>query len=291
LVAAEEIMIARRRLLFAMAVLLSVLVISAVPVAGQAAPRGTSAPGGPVPRRADGKPDLTGRWSGSLGSITHTNLIEEHAAGFGVLAGKSLIIDPPDGIIPYTPAALALRNENRLDINAYRDPTSHCEFYGMARLHQFVQEFLHADDNKSIIIYAQQHITRIIPMDGRQHLPDSIRLWMGDPIGHWEGDTLVIDVTNFNGKTWMGFGDYHGADAHIVERFTMVDSNTINWAMTITNPKVFTRPWTMTSAAPFKRVAGRGDDLAEEDACHEHNVDLVHLKNVYDQARRGAASK
>ena len=283
-------MMTRRHSLYWIAVVLALLVITSVSVVGQVAPRGASGPAGPIPRRADGKPDLTGRWSGSLGSITHTNLIEEHAAGFGVLAGKSLIIDPPNGIIPYTPAALAQREENRLDINAYRDPTSHCEFYGMARLHQFVQEFVYSDNN-DIIIYANQHITRVIPMDRREHLPDSIRLWMGDPIGHWEGDTLVIDVTNFNGRTWMGFGDYHGADAHIVERFTMVNANRINWTMTITNPKVFTRPWTMTSAAPFARVQGRGDDLAEEDTCHEHNVDLVHLKNIYDQARQGSAKK
>lgn len=81
-------------------------------------------------------------------------------------------------------------------------------------------------------------------------------------------------------------GDFHGANAHIVERFTMVDSNTINWQMTITDPQVFTRPWTMTSAAPMRRVnAADLDDDFGEDSCHEGNVDLVHLQNVYDKMR------
>jgi hypothetical protein len=245
--------------------------------------RGAAAPtpAGPVPRRPDGKPDFTGSFNGSGGALTHTNIIEEHAGGFGILAGRSLIIDPPDGIIPYQPYALEERNRRRADTNGYEDPASHCESYGMARLHQFNLDFTYSG-NFLIIDASIQHVTRFIDMTRREHLPDSIRLWVGDTIASWDGDTLVLETTNFNGRTWMGFGDFHGAEAKIVERYNMADSNTIKWTMTITNPKVFTRPWTITSAGPFTRR--RADNKDGEDACHEYNIDLVHLKNVYQQA-------
>ena len=223
-------------------------------------------------------------------ALTHTNIIEEHPGGFGLTAGQSLIIDPPDGIIPYQPLALAERDRRRRPENAYEDPVGHCEFQGLARLHNFGFTIVYSGNN--IIIFAFQHITRSIPMDRRQHLPDGIRLWMGDSIGRWDGDTLVVDTTNLNDKTWMGLGgDFHGGDAHAVERFAMIDSDTINWQMTITNPKVFARPWTMTSGRPFKRNTDpEDDDLGEEDSCHEGNADLVHLKNVRDQALKAGAT-
>jgi hypothetical protein len=78
-------------------------------------------------------------------------------------------------------------------------------------------------------------------------------------------------------------GDFYSADAHIVEKFTMKDSNTIDWTMTFDDPKVYTRPWTMTSHEPMKRVRP-GENFDGEDSCHEGNVDLVHMKNVYEQA-------
>jgi hypothetical protein len=127
--------------------------------------------------------------------------------------------------------------------------------------------------------------------------PASIRLWNGDPIGRWEGDTLVIDTTNFNGRTRMALGgDFYSANAHIVERYTMADSNTINWTMTVDDPTVFTRPWTFTTAAPMiRQVDGSNDwnralrllDPAWEHDCHEGNVVLRHMRNVYEQTWGG----
>lgn len=290
-----------RSILLSITVLLVMFVVWSVPASGQGEGGrgggaavgqggrggGAPSPAGPVPRRPDGKPDLTGSFNGSGGALTHTNIIEQHPGGFGILAGKSLIIDPSDGVIPYQPWALEERNRRRLDTVGYEDPASHCESYGMARLHQFNLDFSYSG-SLLIIDASIQHVTRIIDMSRREHLPDSIRLWVGDSIASWEGDTLVIDTTNFNGKTWMGFGDFHGAEARMVERVTMVDSNTINWRMTITNPKVFTRPWTMTSAAPLTRRRA-ADNWDGEDACHEYNIDLVHLKNVYNPARGGTS--
>jgi hypothetical protein len=263
----------------------ALIIVDSIPAAGQEARGGnTPAPGSAIPRRPDGKPDMTGRWNGSAGQIAHTNILEEHTGGFGINAGKSLIIDPRDGIIPYQPWALAERNRRREDANGYEDQVGHCEFYDIGRLHPFAWDLQYVGNN--IHMNATQHITRVFDIGRRQHLPDGIRLWLGDPVGWWEGDTLVVETTNFNEKTRMGIGgDFHGADAVIVERFTMVDANTLNWTMTITNPKVFTRPWTMTAGKQVTRVP-LTFDFDDEDTCHEGNVDLVHLKNIYDQARK-----
>ncbi|MGH9254199.1 MAG: hypothetical protein ACRD3C_06470 [Vicinamibacterales bacterium] len=285
---------------------LVMVVVTSVPTAGQGGRGGGAAavqegrggrgggapaPARPVPRRADSKPDLTGRWDGSGGALTNTVILEDHPGGFGITGGKSLIIDPPDGIIPYQPWALAERDRRRDDANGYEDPVGHCEFYDIGRIHSFAHDIMHAGD--TVVINANQHITRVIDTKRRAHLPAGIRLWQGDPIGRWEGDTLVVESTNFNGKSRMAIGgDFYSADARVVERFAMLDSNTLRWTMTIDDPKVFTRPWTMTSAAPMRRVPALGAAAFDsEDTCHEGNVDLVHLKNVYDQARKTTGSQ
>ena len=278
----------RGRFLLSIAAVLVMLVVTSVPVSGQRG-RGSGgappAPAGPIPRTPDGKPDLTGSWAERM-NLTHTVILEEHTGGFGVTAGRGLIIDPSDGIIPYQPWALAERNRRREDANGYEDPVGHCEFYDIGRIHGFVKQILYSGN--TIIINAWQHSTRVIAMDRSEHLPEGIRLWQGDPIGRWEGDTLVVESTNFNGKSRMSIGgDFYSPNAVVVERYTMVDSNTINWTMTITDTEVFTRPWTITSDVPMVRGQGpaAGSNFDGEDSCHEGNVDLVHLKNVYDQAR------
>jgi len=285
-------------------VALLVLAGASIPAAGQgrggrgggrggggAAPPAPVTPG-PIPRMPDGRPDLRGTFSGMGAGLTHTVILEEHTSGFGIRGGKSLIIDPPDGKIPYQPWALVERDRRREDINAYEDPVGHCEFYDIGRLHSFAQRFMYSGNN--IVVGAQEQIMRVIDMNRRQHLPPSIRLWLGDPIGRWEGDTLVIDSTNFNGKTRMALGgDFYSASAHVVERYTMRDSETITWTMTVDDPTVFTRPWTFTTAAPMTRQReGSNDwnralrliDPAWEHDCHEGNVVLKHMRNVYEQA-------
>ncbi len=285
----------RGRFLLSIAAVLVMLVVTSVPAAGQRGGGGgggdgeAPAPAGPIPPTpADGTPDLTGQFNGRGADLTHTFILEDHPGGLGIQAGRSLIIDPPDGIIPYQPWALAERNRRREDANGYEDPVGHCEFYDIGRIHGFAKQILHSGNN--IIINATQHITRVIAMDRSEHLPEGIRLWQGDPIGRWEGDTLVVESTNFNGKTRMAIGgDFYGPNAVVVERFTMVDSNTINWTSTVTDPDVFTRPWTIESAAPMTRVQGRraGRNFDGENSCHEGNVDLVHLKNVSRDHLRG----
>jgi hypothetical protein len=124
------------------------------------------------------------------------------------------------------------------------------------------------------ILYEMIHEPRIIPVDGSPHLPSNIRLWNGDSRGRWEGNTLVVDITNYNDKgviaTNAATGRIraipHSDQLHVVERFTLVDADTIDYQVTISDPKVYTAPWTV--AIPLTR-----DDSYQmfEYACHEGN--------------------
>ena len=91
------------------------------------------------------------------------------------------------------------------------------------------------------------HVFRIIPLDDRPHLGSSLKLWMGDSRGHWEGNTLVVDVTHFNDQTWFDrVGNYHSDALHVIERYTRTDADHILYEATIEDPKVFVRPWKMS---------------------------------------------
>ena len=91
--------------------------------------------------------------------------------------------------------------------------------------------------------FAQRTLYRIIPTDGRPHIPASIKLFQGDSVGHWEGDTLVVDTTNLSDRTWFDtVGNFHSDAEHVVERFTPVDSNTVKYEATVEDPKVLTKP-------------------------------------------------
>jgi hypothetical protein len=106
------------------------------------------------------------------------------------------------------------------------------------------------------------HDARVVPTNGRPHVSQKIRQWQGDSRGHWEGETLVVDTTNFTDRT-----NFRGADQnlHVVERFTRVDANTLTYQFTVDDPTAFTKPW--TAVVPMIR----SDDLIYEYACHEAN--------------------
>jgi len=125
-----------------------------------------------------------------------------------------------------------------------------------------------------VILYEMIHETRIIPIDGRPHLPASIRQWNGDPRGHWEGDTLVVDTTNYNGKGWIATsaagarikGIPQSTREHVVERFKRVDANTIDYRVTIDDPEVYAKTWQVS--VPLTREQNY---MIYEYACHEGN--------------------
>ena len=128
-----------------------------------------------------------------------------------------------------------------------------------------------------IILYEHNHLYRVIPLDGSPHPGKDIQLWMGDSRGHWEDNTLVIDVTNFTDKTWVvgelggegiHIGSFHSPDLHVVERLTIVDADNIDYEVTLEDPNVFTQPWSMKYRA-FTRAPE--DYVLFEYACHEGN--------------------
>ncbi len=148
-----------------------------------------------------------------------------------------------------------------------------------------------------IILYEMIHDARIIPLDGRAHIAPNIRLWMGDSRGRWDGNTLVVETTNFHDRGWIASSASQGrikgipiSDAlYVVERFTRVDADTIRWEVTIEDPNVYTRPWTV--AMPLSRDP---DYQIFEYACHEGNYALPNILKggrARDMAAAEAARK
>jgi hypothetical protein len=206
-------------------------------------------------------------------------------ARIGGTIRSSIIVDPPDGRIPpLTPEAQkrldAAREHARLhpaDRAQDRSLTERCVFWATAG-----PPMLPGPYNNTYQIYQMTdyvavlsemiHETRIIPLDGsgagRPHLPPGVRKWTGDSRGHWEGDTLVIDTTNFTDKT-----NFRGADEnlHVVERITRVSPDAMLYKFTIDDPTAFTKPW--TGELPLTAAPGP----IYEYACHEGNYAIVDI--------------
>ncbi len=203
----------------------------------------------------------------------------------------SLIVDPPDGRIPtLTPEAQA---RVAAMATVHRRPPEHPEdralfercLVGRASGPPMIPSLLHYDSRvqvfqtpEYVVLFSEMiHETRVVPLDERPHVPPAIRQWLGDSRGHWQGDTLVVETTNFNDQTnyggW-GFGDPYyriplvGANMHLVERFTPIDADTIAYEFTVDNPTTFSKPWSV--AMPMRRT----DGLLYEYACHEGNRGL-----------------
>ena len=231
-----------------------------------------AASGAKPPRTPDGKPNLQGYWNNAAGAAPWD--IEPHPASFQVPAGDGVIVDPSDRKIPYQPWALERRNELR-DKYAFEDPQAHCAPSGVPRQTYTPFGFQIVQPRGSVVIlYEAEHVHRVIRTDGSGHVPASVRLWSGDSVGRWEGDTLVADSTNFNGKTWLDMtGNFTSPALRVVERYTLVDANTIQYEATLEDPTMYTRPWKM--AFPLRRNMQPGYYLLEF-ACHEGERDLQH---------------
>jgi hypothetical protein len=193
--------------------------------------------------------------------------------------GRGVLVDPPK--MPYQPWAIEEKASRNLPERGYDDPTAHCFVGGVPRAIYVPSPFHIVHTPAYVVILHERMAWRIIPLDGRAHLPDTMRLWMGDPVGRWEGQTLVVETTNLNGKTWLNeVGDVLSHAATVIERFTPVDAKRIRYEATVDDPLVYTRPWTF--AMPLTREPG---ELLEV-ACLEDNQDLQHLKDVRDAARK-----
>ena len=194
----------------------------------------------------------------------------------------SLVIDPPDGKIPYTREGRARWEETphltteritgrTLRADTWEDRalqerciTSDTMFYANGFYNNYMQ-IVQAPGSVAIRV-ENMHEARVIPLDGRPHLGRNIQQWTGDARGWWDGKTLVVETTNFNSRR-----RFHGGTEHmkLVERFTRIDHDTIDYRLTVSDPETFTQPWTLANSL------WRTDEQIYEAACHEGNIGLA----------------
>jgi len=232
--------------------------------------------GNSIPRASNGKPDLTGVWQGGS---ERPGSWDEANTGLGVggtgrdpsAPAAPSSNDRPAGRegAPYQPwaAQKVLESFNRRGID---DPTALCLPSGIPRivmLGLFPQQIIQTPQ-QVVMLYEYMNVFRVIPLNAK-HPDDLIPAYMGNSVGHWEGDTLVVDVIGFNDKTWLsGTGTLHSDALHITERFTRVSKDRINYQVTMEDPKVFTKPWVLNSSLMLRE----GTRL-QEYVCAENNLD------------------
>ena len=210
----------------------------------------SAAPGAAVPRTPDGKPDFSGIWQAL--SPAYWN-IQDHSAEKGIPGGQGVVEGDE---IPYLPEALAKRNDN-FQNRATADPETKCYLPGIPRLMYmpFPFQIVQTPDYVAMA-FEYVHAVRHIFFKG-EHPEGPIDWWMGDARAHWEGDILVVDLVHFNDQTWFDrAGNFHSEEMHLVERYTLLDRDHINYEVTVEDPKVFSRPWKM--AIPlYRRIEPR----------------------------------
>jgi hypothetical protein len=269
-----------------------------------------------VPMTPWGHPDLQGVWNNSTNTPLERMTADEQERGRlaqqpvrqatdgtgaawpetgGRLDRPSLVVDPPDGRIPMKAEAvqrLVAREEARigrgeadswLDRNTWERCISRTLPVAMIpNLYNNNYQILQTSDY--VVIQMEMiHEARVIPLDGRPHVSDRIRQWLGDSRGHWEGQTLVVETINFNDK--LDGGDLQpshviqtghrgsGKTLRLVERFTRFDAATIDYRFTVEDPQTFTRPYTV--AIPMRKAPG--ETQLYEYACHEGNYAMMNL--------------
>ncbi len=282
----------------------------AAPAQGQAPAPAAHSPW--TPRYTpDGQPDLQGTWVNFDSTPFEADAAPRQQTGVNPPAHwadhdspmspqrRSMVVDPPSGRVPVQKWAEDKRDYDLAHLeDHYRHetawvrcitrgvpggmfPAGYNNGYEIVQIPGYV-----------VIVYEMIHATRIIPLDGRPHVGANIRMWDGDPRGRWEGNTLVVETTNFNAlgsiatsaATGRIRGIPHSEELHVVERFTRVSEDVIDYSVTITDPKVYSAPWTV--ALPLNRDPSY---LMFEYSCHEGNLALPNALRA-GRVREQAAS-
>jgi hypothetical protein len=222
----------------------------AIPLLGQAPARG-------LPRTADGKPDLNGIWqvlNAAAGDL------EDHTGALHAPPGQSVI---EGGEIPYRQDALKKKQENFAGRAKYDLAEAACYMPGVPRAMYLPFPFEIIQTPKLIAMnFEFAHARRNIITDGTPHPDGFPDFWMGDSRGRWEGDTLVVDVTNLDERTWLDHaGNYHSDALHVVERYTMIDPAHLQYEATIEDSKVFTKPWKISM--PLYKILDKNAKILE----------------------------
>ena len=240
--------------------------------------QGASRSSPPIARMADGKPNLNGIWAANNAANWD---IQTHKARQGPVIALGAAFSVPGGMgvvegneIPYKPEAVAQRDANGKDWMT-KDPEVKCYLPGVPRAtympypFQIVQS---TEPNDILLSYEFASASRIIHMSTNQESPTDT--WMGWSNGRWEGDTLVVDVKNFVDQTWFDrAGNYHSDALHVVERYTPLTPDVIQYEATIEDPNVFTRPWKMSM--PLYRRVEKSAQLMEY-KCVEFAEELMY---------------
>ncbi len=238
-------------------------------------------------RRMDGPPEKI------QPGLTHAQYATDPGRFVADGYRTSLIVDPPDGRIPAVTAegkARQARAPNRAGtVNASwldRGNQERCITYGLPSaslptLYNNNIQIVQSPDSV-VIVHEMIHEARIVPLDGRPELNKDVRAWIGSSRGRWEGDTLVVETTNFNGKN-----NYRGSTTglHLTERYTRVADNRLELRLTVSDPTTWEKPWTVL--LPMRPTEG---ELIEY-ACHEHNLSMVNILEVARDAEKAAAAK
>lgn len=232
--------------------------------------RGPRPVAGPAPHLADGRPDFggAGAWyPGFSGNIAETQWKGVHSAD-----------KPVD--VPFLPWALEVFNQ-RVESNSKDDPEAQCLPVGVPRYMFDPYPFqIFQTPNKVIFLFeGDNYLWRIIPLvpldpaGGHEHPKDIKPTWLGDSIGHYEGDALVVDVVGFNGKAWMDqAGHPQSPQQHLVERYTRTDSLTLKYEVTIDDPGAYAHAWTTSNT-----VSWRPKFELMESICQENEKDSRHM--------------
>lgn len=228
-------------------------------------------------------PTIAGKWDVQAGQANYTlefGFPEQHAKLLGTPSSQhSVIVDPPDGRIPFQTWAMTIRNARD---QLHEDPAhmrskdldsqAKCYPTGVPRFANRGGPLITVFPDKVLMQIEYGHEYRIIYTDGRARLPGPVKLWNGDARGRWEGATFVVETTNLNGYAWLDvIGSFLSDQATVVERFTPIDANTMRWTGTVSDPTVFTRPWTMGWNYTRSKAQDGSDRELWEQACAEGN--------------------
>ena len=199
------------------------------------------APRQPMPfRAADGKPDFSGIWQSMSGADYD---LEPHAGRADAPPSPGVV---DGGALPYQPWALEQRAANFAERATADHTRLNCYTLGVPRSVYFPAPFQIFQRPRDLTLVGSFGAVRTIHTNGTRHPEGPFGFWLGDSRAQWDGDTLVVDVVDFNAETWLDrAGNFHSEALHVVERWTLLDANTIEYEATVEDPKVFTRPWTL----------------------------------------------
>lgn len=244
-------------LIAAASVSAAILVSAVMPVSGQN--QRTAAP-----RTSYDKPDFTGIWQ-AMNTANWDLQAHEARRGPVIALGAAFSIPGGPGVvegneIPYLPAAAAKKKENAENWLT-RDPELKCFMPGVPRMMYMPYPFQIIEGRDAILMASEfASASRTIRMNNKEKSPTDA--WMGWSVGRWDGDTLVIDVTDQIDQTWFDrAGNFHSDALHVVERYTPIDRNTISYEATMEDPKVFARPWKISM--PLYRHVEKNAQLME----------------------------